>query len=361
MYKESEDVEVNKGVVQRRLPKSNTTVASPTSLSYEAQVTKSNVTGGSTSKPKETDSKDNTPKVSEPLPPFRASKLVIPLVLIVIVFMIPVFVTMSRFKLPPQHFNIDLYNRINKFWFADLPAIPNAAGFKAANKNWYGLGASDEEKRAFDQICKDTSHAALESIGPSQYTLPLADGTYQTELSLASSIARPFVEQLESAAESQGVANISMIALSMILLLDQMPRNVYRDPQNVVYNHYDRISRSLLRHILSSPERLDRHPHVRNSFAERTFFYLPLIHSEFMEDHDLWDKLVAEDMKKETKEAGDQASSDFLDTSIKFSEAHHVIIKKFGRYPYRNKWMDRETTKEEREWIENGGETFGSQ
>jgi len=275
--------------------------------------------------------------------------------------MIPVFVTMSRFKLPAQHFNVDLYNRINKLWFADLPTIPSEAGFEIGMKRWYALGATEDEKLSFDRQCTETCRSVLESIGPAQYTLPQTDGSYQGELSQASTIARPFVEELESVAATQGLANASTIALSMIILLDQVPRNIYRDPQGVVYTHYDRMSRSLLRHILSSPERLDRHPHVRHSFAQRSFFYMPLMHSEFLEDHTLWDKLVAEEMRNEAKEAGDQASSAFLDNSVKFGDSHRDILEKFGRYPYRNKWVNRNTTKEESEWIEKGGETFGSQ
>lgn len=312
-------------------------------------------------KPRNTDSKVSTPSSSEPLPPFRSSKLIIPLLLIVVAFMIPVFVTMSRFKVPAQRFNVDLYNRINKLWFADLPAIPNEAGFKASLKKWYGLEASDDEKLSLDKQCTEICRSVLESIGPAQYALPAADGSYQGELNQASTIARPFVEELESVAATQGLANSSTTALSMIILLDQMPRNIYRDNQGVVYTHYDRISRSLLRHILNSPERLDRHPHIRRSFAQRSFFYMPLMHSEFLEDHNLWEKLVAEEMRSEAKGIGDQASSWFLDNSVKFGKTHRDILEKFGRYPYRNRWVDRETTKEEKEWIEKGGETFGSQ
>jgi len=313
------------------------------------------------SESKKPDLKVNTPKETESLPPFRSSKLIIPLVLIVVAFMIPVFVTMSRFKLPAQHFNVDLYNCINKLWFGDLPAIPTEAGFKASLKKWYALEATDDDKLAFDNQCTEICRSVLDSIGPAQYGLPHADGSYQGELNQASTIARPIVEELESVAATQGLANSSTTALSMIILLDQMPRNIYRDNQGVVYTHYDRISRSLLRHILNSPERMDRHPHVRQSFAQRSFFYMPLMHSEFLEDHNLWEKLVAEEMRNEANELGDQASSWFLDNSVKFGKTHRDILDKFGRYPYRNRWVDRETTKQEKEWIEQGGETFGSQ
>jgi len=333
----------------------------PATASNQSDLTIPKAVDDRGSKPKKPDSEVNTPKETESLPPFPSSKLIIPLLLIVVAFMIPVFVTMSRFKLPAQHFNVDTYNLIHKLWFADLPAIPNEAGFKASLKKWYALEATEDEKSAFDIQCTETCRSVLDSIGPAQYALPHADGSYQGELNQASTIANPFVEALESVAATQGLANSSTTALSMIIMLDQMPRNIFRDTQGVVYTHYDRISRSLLRHILSSPERLDRHPYVRHSFAQRSFFYMPLMHSEFLEDHNLWEKLVAEEMSNEAKEIGDQASSWFLNNSIKFGRTHRDILEMFGRYPYRNRWVDRETTKEEKEWIEKGGETFGSQ
>ena len=42
-----------------------------------------------------------------------------------------------------------------------------------------------------------------------------------------------------------------------------------------------------------------------------------------------------------------------------WQKKHYDIIQQFGRYPYRNKVMERESTQEEEEWLKNGGETFG--
>jgi uncharacterized protein (DUF924 family) len=43
-----------------------------------------------------------------------------------------------------------------------------------------------------------------------------------------------------------------------------------------------------------------------------------------------------------------------------FGDKHVDLIRRFGRYPHRNRWLGREHSAEEREFLENGGETFGS-
>lgn len=37
------------------------------------------------------------------------------------------------------------------------------------------------------------------------------------------------------------------------------------------------------------------------------------------------------------------------------ARAHRKVIREFGRFPFRNAALDRETTDAEREWLEAGG------
>jgi len=286
-------------------------------------------------------------------------KLLLPFFIASFALLIPVFVSMSRLKLPPELFNPALYNRISTMWFADLPHVPVANGYEPSMKKWYGLGASADEKAAFDDLCKRTSLPALEAVAPEKYPLPATDGTYQDELNHASTVARPFIEHINSILDNEGSKNASMSALSILLLLDQMPRNIFRDQQGLIYNHYDRLSRSFLRHILRSPERLDRHSSVRDLATHRWFFYMPLMHSEHIEDHDTW-KSLADEIREIAVEQKQEPVTAFLDNGLKFGKKHRDIVEQFGRYPYRNGVMNRNTTQAEKEWLENGGETFGA-
>jgi uncharacterized protein (DUF924 family) len=72
------------------------------------------------------------------------------------------------------------------------------------------------------------------------------------------------------------------------------------------------------------------------SAEQRQFFYLPFMHSEHLSDQkrcvDLYEKL------------GDEFS-------LGFARQHHDIIERFGRFPHRNKVLDRETTSEEAEFL----------
>ena len=53
-----------------------------------------------------------------------------------------------------------------------------------------------------------------------------------------------------------------------------------------------------------------------------------------------------------------EAMRGWLGHTMEFERRHLVIIERFGRYPHRNEALGRSATKEEVEYLENGGETF---
>ncbi|KAJ9638958.1 hypothetical protein H2201_007428 [Coniosporium apollinis] len=259
------------------------------------------------------------------------------------------------FSLNKQLFNPSLYKRVRDIWFADLPT-----GAKAPNQatvfRWFGRG-TEEEKSLFDGVCRSHFHDALASIGPQKYTLPPPKTNYSAEQSEALSIAAPFLSELEQKPD-QDEAAASNNALSLVLLLDQIPRNIFREDQAAIYSHYDRIARALINVILSREPRLDLHPQFRAAPVYRNWFYMPLMHSEYLEDHEKYEKLIGE-LRSEIEEAGDQETLWFLDKSMEAEKSHLDILKRFGRYPHRNDHLGRETTREEREFMEAGGDSFG--
>jgi uncharacterized protein (DUF924 family) len=146
----------------------------------------------------------------------------------------------------------------------------------------------------------------------------------------------------------------------MLILLDQIPRNLYRTPDTLpyVYNHYDRLSQQLLKHSLLLNPRPDLNESLRYRPALRMWFYLPLMHSESLEDHNLYLDIF-EGIRKECEDKGDQEAVKFVDYNIGFEKRHHVIIEKFGRFPHRNDCLGRITTDEEQKWLDEGGDRFG--
>ena len=46
---------------------------------------------------------------------------------------------------------------------------------------------------------------------------------------------------------------------------------------------------------------------------------------------------------------------DFLESFLQSARDHHDIIARFGRFPHRNRALGRKSTKQELEYLEEGG------
>jgi uncharacterized protein (DUF924 family) len=116
--------------------------------------------------------------------------------------------------------------------------------------------------------------------------------------------------------------------LALVISLDQFPRNIYRGSGKAF--HADSKARELSHHALSNA--YDN----TISIEARKFFYLPLVHSEDLNDQEL--------AVKKYKAFNDEKS---LASSI----GHRDAIEKFGRFPHRNRVLGRENTPEEEEYL----------
>jgi uncharacterized protein (DUF924 family) len=145
-----------------------------------------------------------------------------------------------------------------------------------------------------------------------------------------------------------------------VILLDQIPRNLYRTAATLplVYGHYDELSRSLVKNILARDPRPDMHASIRYAPVKRVWFALPLMHSEDKQMHERSLEFVDECIS-DVRERGDAEAVQFLEKMRGFELMHKEIVDRFGRYPYRNKFLGREPTEEEEAWIKEGGNTFG--
>ncbi|KAF2835282.1 hypothetical protein M501DRAFT_999324 [Patellaria atrata CBS 101060] len=254
-------------------------------------------------------------------------------------------------------FNPSLYSRITALWFPDTSPSTIYPTMDAA-KRWFGQG-SPEEKAAFDNACASCCREALSSVSPEHFPLPSLP-THEAELAHRKEMAFPFRQAIWEGDIDNEVAGHR--ALKIMILLDQIPRNIFRkEDQRLIYTHYDVLARALIRDILSLEVRADVTPSFRYSLTARQWFYLPLMHSEYLADHDVFSGLIADMRKDFEKKPGekDEAVFIWLDRIDEFELKHRIILERFGRYPYRNKYLGRETTKEEQEWLEGGGDTFG--
>lgn len=116
--------------------------------------------------------------------------------------------------------------------------------------------------------------------------------------------------------------------LALVISLDQFPRNIYRGSGKAF--HTDKMACALAHHALS------REFDAALSLEPRKFFYLPLVHSENLSDQEVAvGKYKAFDDEK----------------SLASSIGHRDAIQQFGRFPHRNKVLDRANTPEEDEYL----------
>jgi uncharacterized protein (DUF924 family) len=127
--------------------------------------------------------------------------------------------------------------------------------------------------------------------------------------------------------------------LALILMLDQLPRNLFRGRAQAFAT--DAQAREVARVALSRG--FDRSLPA----TWRQFIYLPFEHSEDLADQELSVKLA-------TNLARDPAFAGALD----YAQRHHVIIARFGRFPHRNAALGRVSTAEEEAFLKEPNSSF---
>jgi len=124
-------------------------------------------------------------------------------------------------------------------------------------------------------------------------------------------------------------------SLAEIIVLDQFSRNIYRDqPESFAC---DPMALSLAQATVLKGFDLEL------SQTERSFIYLPFMHSE--------SPLIHEEAVKLYESLGN------LD-NLEFENKHKKIIDRFGRYPHRNDILGRKSTLEEIEFLKQPNSGF---
>ncbi len=150
-----------------------------------------------------------------------------------------------------------------------------------------------------------------------------------------------FLEDYERAArgEYDGWREEPESCLALVILLDQFPRNLFRnDPRtHATDNKALETSKSSIK------QGIDRELQA----FQRMFLYMPFMHSEDLEDQsrsvELFQNLAAEENSPDVTE---------------FAEGHRDIVERFGRFPHRNEVLGRRSTPEEVKFLEQPGSSF---
>lgn len=121
--------------------------------------------------------------------------------------------------------------------------------------------------------------------------------------------------------------------LALVLLLDQVPRNVFRGK----YQAFAFDSKAL---AVAEGALLRGHDRALPPIRRR-FLYLPFMHSESLPDQRYCVRLF--------EAAGDDAEG------LDYARRHHDVVARFGRFPHRNQALERQDTPEEAEYLAQGG------
>ena len=157
-----------------------------------------------------------------------------------------------------------------------------------------------------------------------------------------------FGELLERAAAGKlaGWADGPRRRLSLIILLDQFPRNVFRGTARAFAYDAQALALALSGMQSAADGALD--------FAERLFFYMPLQHAESREAQD--ESVAA--FRRLLAEVPPELHATFAG-ALHFAEKHRSIIERFGRFPHRNALLGRPSTPQEAQWLDEGAASFG--
>lgn len=125
-------------------------------------------------------------------------------------------------------------------------------------------------------------------------------------------------------------------ALALIIVLDQFPRNMFRDDPRAFAT--DKLAQAVALRAIDAG-----HDHAV-PIERRVFFYMPLEHAEDLALQDRCCALVAERCD--------------IGSYAEYAERHRVVIAQFGRFPHRNAVLGRESTPEETAYLEGRDEPF---
>lgn len=172
-------------------------------------------------------------------------------------------------------------------------------------------------------------HFWFEEVQPAQW--------FQKDLNFDRAIIARFAttHRAASMGELEGWRTTPEGRLAEIVVLDQFSRNIHRDsPLAFAYDTMALV-------LAQEATRIGADQQV--AFERRSFFYMPYMHSESVLIHE---------------RAAELFSQPGAEYQYEFELKHKAIIDRFGRYPHRNNILNRASTPEEIEFLNQPGSSF---
>lgn len=127
--------------------------------------------------------------------------------------------------------------------------------------------------------------------------------------------------------------------LAYVILIDQFSRNMFR--QQAKMYAYDPLA------LAASKAAITKSYDLVLSPSERVFLYMPFEHSENIDDQKQC-LILFEQIASESTGDALEIAKDYLH----YAKEHYDIIKKFNRFPHRNKILSRESTPQEHAFMQ---------
>jgi uncharacterized protein (DUF924 family) len=105
--------------------------------------------------------------------------------------------------------------------------------------------------------------------------------------------------------------------------------------------------------LAAAVEGVARHDDIDLSVSERSFLYMPFMHSE---EIGMQDRSVA--LFTELAESAPSELRGSAQAGVQFAEKHREIIARYGRFPHRNTVLGRQSTPDEQAFIAQPGSGF---
>jgi len=205
---------------------------------------------------------------------------------------------------------LDEARQVREFWFGALPM--SAQELHRREQLWFAAGPPELREQ-----CDELIRARFEPM-----------------------IERAAHGQLASWADSP------RRRLSLIILLDQFPRNVYRGTARAFAHDSQALGLALSGMQSAADGALD--------VVERMFFYMPLQHAESRE---VQDESVAA-YRRLLTEAPQELRGAF-ESALQWAQWHRALIEQFGRFPHRNRALGRGNTPDEEAWLREHPQSLG--
>ena len=161
-------------------------------------------------------------------------------------------------------------------------------------------------------------------------------------------IAKAFAEDVDRASEGNldHWAHKSKGRLALILLLDQFRRNIFRGTAEA----FEKDKAALKFCVEGAMEKKDK----GLAPIQKAFFYMPLQHAESRKV-----QAKSREIYQRLAEAVTPTYRETFETIAQFADLHADIIERFGRFPHRNKLLERENNPEEDEYLAGDSPGFG--